>query len=250
MSKYTTEVRYICEATSGLNENVGYSKIEDIITGAMPKIFDFDFPMFDESYRGVLERKILKHFYTREICEETVGLWKLRLDTRLNEIMPYYNKLYESELIKFDPLYSDNLIRTRKTDFDSSRKTNNNGKTTSNNNTHGIEHVSTSNNGNDLYSDTPQGSIIGLDEGTYLTNARKTSDNSITTTNTSNTSTGSIDSTDNGLDDLNSTEEYLEKISGWSGTTGSELILKYRETFINIDVMILNELEDLFFQLW
>ena len=125
MSKYTTEVRYICEVNSGLNESVGYSKIEDVITGAIPKIFDFDFPIFDESYRIVLERKILKHFYTREICEETVGLWKLRLDTRLNEIMPYYNKLYESELIKFDPLYSDNLIRTRKTDFDSSRKTSN-----------------------------------------------------------------------------------------------------------------------------
>lgn len=250
MSKYTTGVRYICEVNSGLNDSVGYSKIDDVITGAIPKIFDFDFPMFDESYRSVLERKILKHFYTREICEETVGLWKLRLDTRLNEIMPYYNKLYESELIKFDPLYSDNLTRTRKTDFDSSRKTSNNGKTTSNNNTQGSGNGSTSNNGSDLYSDTPQGSIVGLDAGTYLTNARKTTDNSSTTTSTSNTSTGSVDSTDNGLDDLNSTEEYLEKVNGWSGTSGSELIIKYRETFLNIDVMILNELEDLFFQLW
>lgn len=238
MSKYTTEVRYICEVNSGLNESVGYSKIEDIITSAIPKIFDFDFPIFDENYRVVLERKILKHFYTREICEETVGLWKLRLNTRLNEIMPYYNKLYESELIKFDPLYSDNLIRTRKTDFDSSRKTSNNGKTTSNSNTQG------NGNGSDLYSDTPQGSIVGLEAGTYLTDARKT------TTTTSNTSSGSVDSADNGLDDLNSTEEYLEKISGWSGTTASELIIKYRETFLNIDMLIINDLEDLFFQLW
>ena len=115
MSKYTTEVRFICEVNSGLNESVGYSKIEDVITGAMPKIFDFDFPIFDESYRSVLERKILKHFYTREICEETVGLWKLRLNTRLNEIMPYYNKLYKSELLNFNPLYTDNLKRERTT---------------------------------------------------------------------------------------------------------------------------------------
>ena len=250
MSKYTTEVRFICETASGLGESKGYTDIDTIITNAIPKIFNFTFPIFDENYRTVLEKKILKHFYTREICEETVGLWKLRLDTRLNEIMPYYNKLYESELIKFDPLYSDNLTRTRKTDFDSSRETSNNGKTTSNNNTQGSGNGSTSNNGNDLYSDTPQGSIVGLDEGTYLTNARKTSDNSITTTTTSNTSSGSIDSSDNGLDNLNSTEEYLEKVNGWSGTSGSELIIKYRETFLNIDVMILNELEDLFFQLW
>lgn len=250
MSKYTTEVRFICEVNSGLNESVGYSKIEDIINGAIPKIFDFDFPMFDEKYRGVLERKILKHFYTREICEETVGLWKLRLDTRLNEIMPYYNKLYESELIKFDPLYSDNLTRTRKTDFDSSRKTSNKGKTTSNSNTQGNGNGSTSNNGNDLYSDTPQGSINELEAGTYLTNARKTTDNSSTTTSTSNTSTGSVDSTDNGLDDLNSTEEYLEKVSGWSGTSGSKLIKEFRETFLNIDLLVIEELDDLFMQLW
>lgn len=250
MSKYTTEVRTICENYAGYSHYSGGMNVSDIIEKSRTKIFDFSFPIFDEKYRSVLETKILKHYYTREIGLETVGLWKLKLDTKMNEIMPYYNKLYGSELIKFDPLYTDNLIRTRKTDFDSSRKTSNNGKTTSNNNTHGNENISTSNNGNDLYSDTPQGSIIGLDEGTYLTNARKTSDNSVTTTNASNTSTGSIDSADNGLDDLNSTEEYLEKVSGWSGTTGSELIIKYRETFINIDVMILNELEDLFFQLW
>ena len=250
MSKYTTEVRFICEVNSGLNESVGYSKIEDVITGAIPKIFDFDFPIFDESYRGVLERKILKHFYTREICEETVGLWKLRLDTKLNEIMPYYNKLYNSELLDFNPLYSDNLARTRKTNLDSNRKTSNNGKTTSNNMTQGSGNGNTTNNGSDLYSDTPQGSIVGLEENTYLTNARKTTDNSSTTTTTTNMSNGTVDSSDNGSDNLKSTEEYLESVSGWSGISGSELIMKYRETFLNIDVMILNELEDLFFQLW
>ena len=124
MSKYTTEVRFICEVNSGLNESVGYSKIEDVITGAIPKIFDFDFPIFDENYRTVLEKKILKHFYTREIGEETTGLWKLRLDTKLNEIMPYYNKLYKSELLEFNPLYTANLTRTNKTDYKSNRNEN------------------------------------------------------------------------------------------------------------------------------
>ena len=250
MSKYTTEVRFICEQASGLTESKGYNDINSIIDLAIPKVFNFDFPIFDENYRSVLERKILKHFYTREICEETVGLWKLRLDTRLNEIMPYYNKLYNSELLDFNPLYSDNLVRTRNTNLDSNRKTNSSGKTISNNSTQGSGNRNTINNSSDLFSDTPQGSIVGLDENTYLTNARKTTDNSSTTTTTSNNSSGTIDSSDNGSDNLKSTEEYLESVSGWSGVTGSELIMKYRETFINIDVMILNELEDLFFQLW
>lgn len=254
MSKYTTEVRFICEVNSGLNESVGYSKIEEVITGAIPKIFDFDFPIFDESYRGVLERKILKHFYTREICEETVGLWKLRLDTRLNEIMPYYNKLYKSELLDFNPLYTDNLTRTRTTNLNSKRETGNNGEvdSTNNSNSQGSGSGTTNSNGSDLYSDTPQGSLNGVENGTYLTNARKTSDTSTSSSNTSNNSsaTGKVVSSENGSDDFNSTEDYLESVSGYAGVNASDLLKKYRETFLNIDMMVINNLEDLFFQLW
>lgn len=250
MSKYTTEVRFICEVNSGLNESVGYSKIEDIITGAIPNIFDFDFPIFDESYRCVLERKILMHFYTREICEETVGLWKLRLDTRLNEIMPYYNKLYKSELLNFNPLYTDNLTRTRTTKLNSKRETDNNGKVDTTNNSQGSESGTTNNNGNDLYSDTPQGSLNGVESGTYLTNARKTSDTSTSNSNTSNNSSGKVISSENGSDDFNSTEDYLESVSGYAGVNASDLLKKYRETFLNIDMEVISNLEDLFFQLW
>lgn len=254
MSKYTTEVRYICEVSSGLNESVGYSKIEDVITGAIPKIFDFDFPIFDESYRSVLERKILKHFYTREICEETVGLWKLRLNTRLNEIMSYYNKLYKSELLDFNPLYTDNLKRERTTKLNSKRETDNNGEvnTTNNYNSHESESGTTNNNGSNLYSDTPQGSLSGVESGTYLTNARKTNDTTTSSSNTSNNSStnGKIVNSENGSDDFNSTEDYLESVSGYAGVNASDLLKKYRETFLNIDMMIIDNLEDLFFQLW
>lgn len=254
MSKYTTEVRYICEVSSGLNESVGYSKIEDVITGAMSKIFDFDFPIFDESYRSVLERKILKHFYTREICEETVGLWKLRLNTRLNEIMPYYNKLYKSELLDFNPLYTDNLKRERTTKLNSKRETGNNGEvdTTNNSNSKGSGTGTTNNNGSDLYSDTPQGSLNGVESGTYLTNARKTNDTTTSSSDTYNNSStnGKVLSSENGSDDFNSTEDYLESVSGYAGVNASDLLKKYRETFLNIDMMIIDKLEDLFFQLW
>lgn len=114
MSKYTTEVRYICETAAGLDTSEGYLSVNQIIKAALPSVFDFDFPIFDETYRPLLETKILKHFYTREIGLETVGLWKLKLDTKLNEIMPYYNQLYKSELIEFNPLYDVDLTRDHK----------------------------------------------------------------------------------------------------------------------------------------
>ena len=250
MSKYTTEVRFICEVNSGLNESVGYSKIEDVITGAIPKIFDFDFPIFDESYRGVLERKILRHYYTREICEETVGLWKLRLNTRLNEIMPYYNKLYKSELLEFNPLYTNNLTRKR----DTKGKVVTTDKSTTNvQSQSGEETIGNGSNNStsiNLFSDTPQGSLTNVTNEEYLTDARKITD--ANTTTTSATVNGTIetksDGTRNGQND--STEDYLETVVGYEGINPAEMILKYRETFLNIDKMILDNLEDLFIQLW
>lgn len=116
MSKFTTEVRFICETAAGETESKGFNTLEEILTQAAPHVFDFNFPIFDESYRLVLEKKILRHYYTREIGEETVGLWKLRMNTRLNEIMPYYNKLYESELLEFNPFYDTDYTRTGKRD--------------------------------------------------------------------------------------------------------------------------------------
>lgn len=109
MSNYTTEVRYICETQAGEVTSKGYNSIDEILTISAPLIFNFNFPIFDENYRVPLEKKILRHYYTREICEETVGLWKLRLEDRLNMIMPYYNKLYETTLLKFNPLYDADL---------------------------------------------------------------------------------------------------------------------------------------------
>ena len=112
MSKFTTEVRFICESAAGLKHSVGYDKIDEVLTEeTINKIMPV-YPLFDENYRYQLNKKILKFYYTREICAESVGLWRLWLDNKLNGIMPYYNQLYESELLKFDPL-SDYKVVTK-----------------------------------------------------------------------------------------------------------------------------------------
>lgn len=112
MSSYTTEVRYICESYAGLTDSTGFSGIDDVLNKSVEKVFDFTFPIFDENYRIPLEKKILKHFYTREISEETVGLWKLRLEETLDEIMPYYNQLYRTQIEGINPWYNIDLETT------------------------------------------------------------------------------------------------------------------------------------------
>lgn len=78
---------------------------------ALPGIFDFDFPIFDESHRTDLERKIVMHYFNKEIGLETFELWKLYLNERLNLEMPYYNELYRVEANKFDYLINVSMQR-------------------------------------------------------------------------------------------------------------------------------------------
>mgnify|MGYP000411743794 CR=1 FL=1 len=40
--------------------------------------------------------------------------------------------------------------------------------------------------------------------------------------------------------------DYIREITGWDGVNPNDLILKWRETLLNIDVMIIEELEDCF----
>lgn len=291
MSKYTTEVRFICETAAGCTESVGYDLVEQTIQKAIPKVFNFDFPIFDDSYRNVLCTKILKHYYTREICEETVGLWKLRLNTRLNEIMPYYNQLYKSELLEFNPFYDVDITtkndgnKTENTSVsesgtedksgsgDSSRESNDS-STTKNTATNAFTNNSTTTNNDtqkDLYSDTPQGSLKNVENEAYLTNARKIANNkSEVGTNTgsgngtdnteykdtfseenSNSYTENTSRSKNGSTNLTSTDAYIQTVKGKNGGASySKLLDEFRKTFINIDMQIIENLNDLFFGLW
>ena len=92
-----------------MDESKGYANVPEIIESARSHIFDFSYPIFDENYRSILETKIIKHFYTREICAESLGLWKLWVDMKMNEIMPYYNQKYRSTLLEYNPFYDVDL---------------------------------------------------------------------------------------------------------------------------------------------
>lgn len=266
MSKYTTELRFICETSAGLTDSEGYTSTRDIIEKSRAKIFDFDYPIFDENYRSVLETKIIKHYYTREIAAETVGLWKLWLDERMNNIMPYYNQLYKSELLEFNPLYdtdittdSNRKIKHEENTKDSNLRTDN--TTTTDNitskNTR-TDNLSTANSHEDhdrdsgtndnltAYSDTPQNGLTGVTELNYLTNATKVNgsdskqhnnDGSYTTLNTGtqvddNTqsstikNTGTVSNAGSGTKNYDNVNDYLEHVKGKRGTDSYSKILQ------------------------
>lgn len=288
MSRYTTEVRYICESKIGLQASVGYTQANSVILQAAPLIFEPDIPFFDSDYRLPLETKILRHYYTQEIGAETVGLWMFWLNARMHEIMPYYNQLYKSQLIKFDPMHNIDLW----TDHKGKEQRNRNLKSTLNQeatNDHSqtrkmedalkedysenkpIESTTTVDQTQiALQNNTPQSQLIGTpDFVSYLTSANKDTVNGTTqmtgnedlTSTRDSTNTNDItdqqndsstaESTGTEAEGINTTEDYLDHIAGKNSSDSySKLLLEFRETFLNIDMMIIKDLADLFMGVW
>ena len=199
------------------------------------KLFDFKYDFYEESKKEQFEQKFIDYFYMREIEHETAGEFKHELRTKLNLIAPYYKQLYETELksknIEFllNKDLKETFIREVESDTESLSNFNNesNGKAK-------VETLSTTN-------DTPQNRVDDLDK--YISSASKDK-------NTSDTS-----SSDNGSSisqNSNTAKEETTLISkGNIGTTSSAQLLRdWREVLINIDMMILEECEELFFKLF
>lgn len=218
MAKYTVQIKSIIESL-GSNSALALSTLDEQIEKARPKIFDFDYPFYDPSSKADFERWILESILMDEINYETYGLWHLRLRTWMKTNMPYYNKLYESAKLITNPLKNHHLERT----------------------TEGSENGTSNANGTsnyigwNMYADTPQGGINGLENSNYLTNATKDLNDS--TSESTNTSS--------------STSKGKETVDGYSGIDENTLLLKYRQTIININEQFINDFKSkLTLKLW
>lgn len=189
--------------------------------------FDFQmtsYPIFDENYRDTLNHNILYHYYENEIGFETAPLFRLYLNQRLNEIMPKYNALYKAQ----KKILDDNLLLAN-VNLTESLVGSNTTETQSNSN-------SNSNNKN-LFQDTPQGEISNTDINNqkWATNLTLNSGNIID----SSSATG------------NGTNEYIKTIIGNNGNKFNvEVLNDIKNNLMNIDLMIAEELYDLFMQIF
>lgn len=243
MSTYTTELRYILESYAGLDSSTEYPSIDQVIEKARTKLFDFNYPIFDEKYRSHLESLICLHYYRREIGFETVGLFKMYLERTMKEIMPFYNQFYKSELLEFNPFYDVDLTRdhvnkhngeeTSKSDSITNAKGSNadtakNTEKVVDNSTEGSSsrdetessaknsaNSSSNSENKQKYSDTPQGSIADLEKGKYLTNA--TINSAVVNDNSSATSSDKATTTRN----INSGKEQITTHDSSTTTNGT-----------------------------
>lgn len=197
--------------------------------GKLPVLQDYKklglgtYPIFDEDYRKILNGKIIDEYYNQEIGTETIDNFVLILRKKMDQIMPFFNQLYLSEQIEYSALDSMKI---------NSASTNNinqtgtgTGSTTSDNTTTSGSRV--------IGSDFPQSQLAG--DADYATNGSDVNSKSeiAATGSQTNESTNNTDSNGNTL------------VTGYQGAA-SDLIVKYRNSLINIDVQVIAELADCF----
>lgn len=218
--QYTISVRWIVESYSQETPDI---TTDQKIAIALPKIFNFNFPIYDESYRSTFEDKLIRHFYFHEINITSIGRWKFMLREKLNLIMPVYNKMYEAVAIKYDPLIDTQMHETY---------TRNN-NLTSDSSTNGNVTQKDASNNSQVYSDLPQTTLHG---GDYATNSTQNEGTANSTQNASQTANATS----------NNKETYEHDNTGFSSRSQQALLMEYYESLRNVDEMVFNELRELF----
>lgn len=219
MADFTIELRNIVEMVGA--DHIGLS----------------DYPIFDEQYREFLNEKIIDHYWYREIGLESVDMFIRQLHSKMNEIMPYYNKWYRAEeyMADIDPLSTQDIHSTGSAQSHSSSSTKQKHAEKSDN---AIDSTSKSK-GRTVQSETPQTMLSGSQD--YATAA---TDNHSGADGTSKVcSSGSSESSANNSATAGSGNETHSW--GYSGHAPA-LIDAWRATFANVDMMVIDELETLF----
>ena len=68
--------------------------VRDIVEGYGFDLGMRDYPIFDEAYRDILNRKIQEHFWFSEFSARTPQQFIFFLNRKLNEQMPQITRLY------------------------------------------------------------------------------------------------------------------------------------------------------------
>ena len=239
---------------------------EIVASGVDVWAFDYPVPADTVHYNGktakvpfnkkAFEQKILDHYRFRQIGQETVGRWLHYFRTRIREIMPYYVQLYEFEAKWFnvdDPLESYNLVETFEesssgsgtvTSSGSSENTSESSGTNTSSKTGTVDHER-------KFSDTPQGSIDNLDN--YMSEATRENTDTSETGNDTSTGTATVtgsDSSESSSENTGSTSHTLTRRGNIGVQPLGGEVQNIRDAFINIDLMVINELKDLFIQVY
>lgn len=212
-------------------------------------VFTFDYEFYSDNVQDkeTFEKLFVSHFYFREIGFETPERFKVKLQSKLNLIMPYYRQL---ALTEWDKVRSIEQMMTSKNLTETTehmQSIQGNSETQSN--------QSSSSNATQNATSTNESKASNLADGVsqstltdgYLTASGKTEQ----TDNTQTESSGTGSQTLTGNNEQQLTEKTTFTSNGDIGIqTPAYAIAEWRKIIININQMIINECEDLFLKIY
>ena len=164
------------------------TKIRNLAKATHEKIFDFDYPLSSKINKEDFECQILNHFIMRRIGQETFTAFQLFLENKLNEILPYYNIMFDS-LSDYN-LFNDGEVITR------------------NRQDSGTSSLSSENSVKSKYSEYPLSQLSDIDNNSYVTNQTVNDGNM---TNRGTTSNNTIETeTRSNVDKMDLYMKYLQ----------------------------------------
>lgn len=221
---------------NGDKEEDDYTKIKDLAKEGRTTIFNFEYPLSNNINKEDFEVQILNHYLMRRIGFETVTAFRIQLNVKLNEIMPMYNKMFDS--LENWNIFEDGETTTRQ---GTENRTNESTNTSSNT----LENESNTTN-EDIQdrrsSDTPQSKLENVRDGSYVTNyVYDTTNNTSHDTSSSN---GTSNSNTTGKDD-NIYQETIKR----SPADKIAILKEMQENIKSIYTLIYEDLDCLFYGL-
>ena len=255
-------------------------ELRDIVENGV-KIWDFDYPSY---YSGddktAFEKKVIEHYYFRQIGQETTGRFLHLFRSRIREIMPRYIELYKTVEIMAnidDPFgnvdVTETSTETRKGTVSTTGSSTETNSGASETNTESEVKLNGKNvtSGSDSYtdyiekdrksSDTPQGSVVNITQ--HMSNYESsyesiTHDSTKSETNTqtdTTTATGKVTDTNSNTatssgESATSNDETITHTTTKKGNQGVNTyahdMIEFRQSIIDVDLMIIADLNCLF----
>lgn len=264
MAKYTIELRKVCNIFTRDTVESWFSSynLSDFLTEDQIQVITNANVWSKEK----LAKKIVDHYYMREIGFETPALFKHYAITTMNEIMEGYLLKIYTKFLEYDPLSSVDYTETytRKIDTEAENNGSSNSTSNSTSETSGDSQTDTSNSSTgsllNINSNTPQGQINkeNILNGTYASSTSANEEETEIHINENNTSSSTshneiIDATLTSNKGNSSTiETYTHEMKGDNGVivTNQYLVREFRELANNFDLEIIQELNTLFMGLY
>ena len=164
------------------------TKIRNLAKATHEKIFDFDYTLSSSIDKEEFECQILNHYIMRRIGFDTFTAFQLYLENKLNEILPFYNKMFDS-LADFN-LFNDGEVISRDTTEEGETSLNSNNEL------------------NSRYSEYPLNRLSNIDDGSYVTNQNKNNGNVSNNGTSSNTTKETIKRSP--VDKMDLYQKYLQ----------------------------------------